>query len=496
MVASEPEADAAVAPPPTAFAPLVADAAGKLPGLEVITRTDLRNLMGLETEKQLMGCESDSCLAEISDALGADLVYFISVEQLGESIVVSSTLHTTKAELIGRRVIRADSISAIADQIPTVVDELVGSYLRKQKRPADGGKRKLLINYKDAPKKPASTTTPSPPTTPNNGDYQAAIAAAQQAAEDAKRKAMEQVKEAQRRAMAAARFPQPGYLGDLADLAYCIEVGVPRILQSEERYRSWRDGDGEQAPTCKERYVSYGLYQGYEHAIEPCQNAVKRSPASLKDEAKALADAVASAVPILAEAETYYDDEDYEEDACATGQRLHPKLLSAYAAVRAASRNATRKLDDAAAEQTKAVDGSKHYQALGQVVHHALTLASMAPITGDDDVKPKQLKALQAENQKLRTAIDAAMALKKPSSPDLASSWDSVYSRLKSEKRWFKVTVRELKKKSGQRKLKQKGKMYDPTALRLRSLALAREMGTALPPEARGKGNGGETAWK
>lgn len=494
MVASEPKADAAVAPPPTAFAPLVADAAGKLKGLEVITRTDLRNLMGLETEKQLMGCESDSCLAEISDALGADLVYFIGVEQLGESIVVSSTLHTTKAELIGRRIIRAESISAIADQIPAVVDDLVGAYLRKQKRPADAGKQKLLINYKDAPKKTAPTTTPST-TVPNNGDYQAAMAAAQKAAEEARRKAMEQVKEAQRRAMEAARFPPPGFLGDLADLAYCIEVGVPRILQSEMRYRSWREGDGEQTPTCKERYVSYGLYQGYEHAIEPCDNAVKRSPENLRQEAKALSDAVAAAIPVLAEAETYYDDEDYEEDGCATGKRLHPKLLSVFAAVRAAGKNATRKFDDFATERTASVKGSRRYRALGQVVHHALSLAALAPITGDDGLSPAQNKALFAEAKKLRQAIDAARGMKKPVEPDLASSWESVRSRLKNEKRWYKVTLRALKKKSGLAKLKKKGKGYDPTALRLRSLELAREMAAALPRQARTASSDATESW-
>jgi hypothetical protein len=45
----------------------------KLKGLEVVAMSDLRTLLEIEIEKQVMGCEDDeSCLAELADSFGAD----------------------------------------------------------------------------------------------------------------------------------------------------------------------------------------------------------------------------------------------------------------------------------------------------------------------------------------------------------------------------------------------------------------------------------------
>lgn len=54
---------------------------------EVVSSRDIATLVGLERQKQLMGCseEAASCLAELSGSLGARFVLSGSVTRLGDS---------------------------------------------------------------------------------------------------------------------------------------------------------------------------------------------------------------------------------------------------------------------------------------------------------------------------------------------------------------------------------------------------------------------------
>lgn len=73
------------------------------PGRDVMSRTELTQLMQLEAEKAAMGCEGDSCLAEIADALDADRVVSGTVDRLGSSyLVVLTELDARDVRVIGR----------------------------------------------------------------------------------------------------------------------------------------------------------------------------------------------------------------------------------------------------------------------------------------------------------------------------------------------------------------------------------------------------------
>jgi len=128
---------------------------------------------------------------------------------------------------------------------------------------------------------------------------------------------------------ASVRLGAPGII----EVIDCLNR-AERALQSEERYRSWRQGDSE--PTCQERVI-YGLYTLYPDAPERCREAA----GALGDGASAnaateLAEAVAALVPIVAEADRYYGAENYRDDGCADGRRLHGPLLAGYGRVRTA----------------------------------------------------------------------------------------------------------------------------------------------------------------
>ena len=72
---------------------------------EVISQRDMSTLMGVERQKQLMGCseESTSCLSELSGALGAQVVLSGTVAKLGDAFQMTlSTLDTHKAQPLAR----------------------------------------------------------------------------------------------------------------------------------------------------------------------------------------------------------------------------------------------------------------------------------------------------------------------------------------------------------------------------------------------------------
>lgn len=114
----------------------------------------------------------------------------------------------------------------------------------------------------------------------------------------------------------------------------CISRAVPRARQSYERYLTWASRSS--PPTCKERYISYGLYEVYEDASQRCQSAMDHGdepPTPELDAAmRELKQAFDVLFPVVAEAAVHFDLKEYESD-CATTQALHARLLPAFEAL-------------------------------------------------------------------------------------------------------------------------------------------------------------------
>jgi hypothetical protein len=82
---------------------------------DVVTREDLRRAMDLEAEKQQLGCEAQSCLAEVAAAMGARLVVFGSLSVFdGAYALELSTFDAETATSLGRNVIQAESLRALS----------------------------------------------------------------------------------------------------------------------------------------------------------------------------------------------------------------------------------------------------------------------------------------------------------------------------------------------------------------------------------------------
>jgi hypothetical protein len=60
----------------------------KLEGISAISMDEIRAMLDLEAQKQVTGCDDDSCLAEIADALGVDALVIGSLSVVGDERVI------------------------------------------------------------------------------------------------------------------------------------------------------------------------------------------------------------------------------------------------------------------------------------------------------------------------------------------------------------------------------------------------------------------------
>jgi hypothetical protein len=118
----------------------VAVAVQKQPAVDVLTNEDVRRAMDFEASKQALGCDATGCLAELADALGASFVVHGSVGGLGDELALTLNLFdSASARSMGRVLVRAPSIGALADRVPGAVSELW------QARPVGEARLRVLV---------------------------------------------------------------------------------------------------------------------------------------------------------------------------------------------------------------------------------------------------------------------------------------------------------------------------------------------------------------
>jgi hypothetical protein len=111
------------------------------PQRDVMSRNELAQLMQLEAEKAAMGCEGDSCLAEIADALDADRIVSGTVDRLGSSyLVVLTELDARNVRVVGRVQKR---LSTNEDRLFGGVEQMAQELVRKAS--ADGVESGSLV---------------------------------------------------------------------------------------------------------------------------------------------------------------------------------------------------------------------------------------------------------------------------------------------------------------------------------------------------------------
>ena len=97
---------------------------------QVISQRDIQTLLGVERQKQLMGCgdEASSCMTELSGALDARYVLSGQLNRLGGTVQLTlQTLDTQKSQVVGRSLKAAKSAQELRAIIPWAVAEATGT---------------------------------------------------------------------------------------------------------------------------------------------------------------------------------------------------------------------------------------------------------------------------------------------------------------------------------------------------------------------------------
>jgi hypothetical protein len=82
----------------------------KQPGLLIVTSRDISQVLGLERQKELMGCDSSGCVAELAGALGADAMLVGTVARTEQSYtLVIRAIAATDATELASATVRARS---------------------------------------------------------------------------------------------------------------------------------------------------------------------------------------------------------------------------------------------------------------------------------------------------------------------------------------------------------------------------------------------------
>jgi hypothetical protein len=96
---------------------------------QLITSDEIKSLLSVEEQKQMVGCSSESCFAEIGGALGAERIVSGSIGKVGKSwmLVIKAihSKHVGEVKQVTRR-IKDGSIDDVLDVIAPAVRELLG----------------------------------------------------------------------------------------------------------------------------------------------------------------------------------------------------------------------------------------------------------------------------------------------------------------------------------------------------------------------------------
>ncbi|MDP2340518.1 MAG: hypothetical protein Q8O67_06155 [Deltaproteobacteria bacterium] len=99
----------------------------RMGNLEVLSSDDLRRVADLEAQKQTLGCSDSSCLAELAGAVGARLVVFGNVGQLGQVTQINlSLLDVADAQVRSRESIELTSLEEVPNSVRAAADRMFG----------------------------------------------------------------------------------------------------------------------------------------------------------------------------------------------------------------------------------------------------------------------------------------------------------------------------------------------------------------------------------
>jgi TolB-like protein len=111
----------------------------RVPGIQLITQQDVVTLMGFKRERALLGCQEESCVAEVGGAIGVDRLVIGTLSKLGESLFATLKLMDVKRGKVlsqSDRRLRNGTIDDLLDALPAMTTELMAAAPVPAPRPA------------------------------------------------------------------------------------------------------------------------------------------------------------------------------------------------------------------------------------------------------------------------------------------------------------------------------------------------------------------------
>jgi hypothetical protein len=102
--------------------------------LKVLTSTDVRQIAGIEAERQASGCADDSCLIELGDAMGAEIIVYGSVGKLGDLTLVNLNIFDADN---GVSLARINIKTERAGELPELIEAELAAHFGPVEGPAE-----------------------------------------------------------------------------------------------------------------------------------------------------------------------------------------------------------------------------------------------------------------------------------------------------------------------------------------------------------------------
>ncbi|MBS2029279.1 MAG: hypothetical protein JST54_15365 [Deltaproteobacteria bacterium] len=133
-------------------------------GFEIITPSQIGAVLGLDRQRQLLGCAESSCLAELGGAMGADYIVLGNIAVLESSFAVSLSAVNQKGIAVGaqRRLVKGTAVQGLLAAFEEMVPKLMTDARA-------GGAKPNVADAHAGDSKPNLTATPKVPPTPAGG---------------------------------------------------------------------------------------------------------------------------------------------------------------------------------------------------------------------------------------------------------------------------------------------------------------------------------------
>jgi hypothetical protein len=118
----------------------------KVAGLDVVTTKEIAVLLGMERQKQLLGCSEGSCIAEMAAALGADAVVLGDVAKVGNEVQLNlKVISATNGRTLATYTDRASNDDAVVDSLTKAAARFTIDVCTALGRPVPDGIHDLTV---------------------------------------------------------------------------------------------------------------------------------------------------------------------------------------------------------------------------------------------------------------------------------------------------------------------------------------------------------------